>query len=344
MLGMPLAATKGYSSPEVEHAYGRARALCHQLGNSSQLFDALYGLWRFYLLRAEYVSAHELGQELLDLIGNETDSLRRIETHRALGSTLFYMGDLEGAVRHVDRVIFDREAERVHSLVIDVVDALVACRSYKSWALWLMGDVTGAMAESRAAIVRARSLDHPFSISFALCFASWLHQFCGDTDASCACADEGLRISGEQGFDFWVGWATVMLGWGETVRGHGAEGIARMREGLDAWCATGSRLGQSYFLALLSQASSKHGRIDEALQALDEAQAFADQTDERWWQPELHRLRGELTLSRASGSEEERKRAEQAFQAAYDLAVKQQSISLRDRTAESIDRAKRAAG
>jgi class 3 adenylate cyclase/predicted ATPase len=342
-LGMPLAATKGYSSPEVEHAYGRARALCHQLGKSDQLFDALYGLWRFYLLRADYDNSRELAIELLALIEGDENSLRRVETHRALGSTLFYMGELESALQHIDEVIGDEEAAHVQSLGIDVVDILVACRSYRSWLLWLLGEPENAVAEATTAIARARAIDHPFSISFSLCFASWLHQFLGDTRASRAFADEALRISGDQGFGFWVGWATVMLGYGDTELGASDEGILRMRAGLDAWCATGSRLGQSYFLALLSQASAKRGRLEDASQALDEAQAFADQTNERWWQPELHRLRGELILVQGGGTGDAIDRANAAFKTARDLATEQHSMSLRERASRSMEQLKNTA-
>jgi predicted ATPase len=40
-LGTPLMASKGYSAPEVGHAYARARELCQQLGDTPQLFPVL---------------------------------------------------------------------------------------------------------------------------------------------------------------------------------------------------------------------------------------------------------------------------------------------------------------
>src|SRR5216684_1617076 len=62
-VGVPLTATKGFAAPEAEHAYSRARELCQQLGETPQLFPALRGLWTFYLLRAEYETARELGEQ-----------------------------------------------------------------------------------------------------------------------------------------------------------------------------------------------------------------------------------------------------------------------------------------
>src|SRR5262249_43641233 len=66
-LGAPLMATKGYGGPEVEQVYARARELCRQLGETPQLFPVLWGLQRFYLMRAEFLRARELGQQLLTL-------------------------------------------------------------------------------------------------------------------------------------------------------------------------------------------------------------------------------------------------------------------------------------
>src|SRR5262249_48896475 len=52
-LGVQLQVTKGYAAPEGEQAYARARALCQQLGDTAQLFPALWGLWLFHKVRSE---------------------------------------------------------------------------------------------------------------------------------------------------------------------------------------------------------------------------------------------------------------------------------------------------
>ena len=49
-LGAALIITKGQAAPEVEHTYTHARALCQQVGETSQLAPVLLGLWRFYLM------------------------------------------------------------------------------------------------------------------------------------------------------------------------------------------------------------------------------------------------------------------------------------------------------
>src|SRR5262249_23914900 len=56
-LGRPLQATRGFSSPEVQATYARARELCQQVGKTSQFFPVLMGLWTFHLVRGELLTA-----------------------------------------------------------------------------------------------------------------------------------------------------------------------------------------------------------------------------------------------------------------------------------------------
>ncbi len=56
-LGPALIPVKGWAAAEVERASIRARELCEQLDEPSALFQALFGLWAVYYLRAELRAA-----------------------------------------------------------------------------------------------------------------------------------------------------------------------------------------------------------------------------------------------------------------------------------------------
>src|SRR5262249_50000696 len=66
-LGRPLLFIKGFSSPEVQATYTRARELCQQVGETLQLFSVLHGLRSFHQVRGELLAARELGKQLLAL-------------------------------------------------------------------------------------------------------------------------------------------------------------------------------------------------------------------------------------------------------------------------------------
>ena len=92
-------ATKGYAAPDVEGAYTRARELCQQIGETSQLFPVLCGLWLFYHVRAELRTARELGEQLLTIAQPTQDLAFLLQAHRALGTTLFVLGELGSAAK-----------------------------------------------------------------------------------------------------------------------------------------------------------------------------------------------------------------------------------------------------
>src|SRR4030095_7730803 len=88
-LGAACMAVKGFAAPEVEHAYPRARELCHHIGDPSHLFRVLWGLRLFYLLRAEHRTVHALGDQLFSLAQRVQDPALLLPAHIAVGDHLF---------------------------------------------------------------------------------------------------------------------------------------------------------------------------------------------------------------------------------------------------------------
>src|SRR5262249_4136486 len=91
-LGAALQVTKGYTAPEVEYAYLRARELCQQVGETSQLIQVLFGLFRFYLLLPQLHTAGEFGDTLLRLAQRADDPALAVLAHYALGTVRFCLG------------------------------------------------------------------------------------------------------------------------------------------------------------------------------------------------------------------------------------------------------------
>jgi len=336
-LGVPLQSTKGYSAPEVQENYARAHELCQQLGLTAQLFPVLYGLFRYYMLQANYAKAEELGDQLVGMADQTENPNFLVAAHRALGGPLVYQGQHNRALPHLQKVISIEPTPelRAEAYQYDVVDPWITSRSYMSWALWLLGYPEQALEQSREAVTRAEGLEHPFSVALALSFAQWLHQFCHDVDRTRETAERALTISTEQSFAFWIGWCRVLRGWTVAQQGQCVEAITEIREGVVDWRAQGSELGCHYYFVLLAEACAKADQIDDALNALAEGQEFADATGEAYWAPEIPRLKGELLLHRDPGAHPD---AEKCFQQAIDLARKQEAKSLELRAAMSLGR------
>lgn len=61
--------------------------------------------------------------------------------------------------------------------------------------------------------------------------------------------------------------------------------------------ATGAWMVHSYILGLLAQAQRRAARLEDALATVERAFEFAYLRDEHFYEPDLHRIRGELVLS-----------------------------------------------
>jgi predicted ATPase len=85
-----------------------------------------------------------------------------------------------------------------------------------------------------------------------------------------------------------------------------------MNQGLVAYRATGAELLRSHFLTLLAEACAKAGQTATALATLSEAVAVSEQTRECLYEPELHRVKGDLTLLEHCGSGETNEAASHA--------------------------------
>ena len=117
--------------------------------------------------------------------------------------------------------------------------------------------------------------------------------------------------------------------------GQGEEGIAQMHQGLAAWCATGAKVARPYMLSLLAEASAQVRQREEGLPLLAEALAMINDTEERRWEAELYRLKGEFLLRQAIPDAPQ---AEACFQQALAVARHQQARSWELRTAMSLAR------
>jgi predicted ATPase len=296
-LGPALMAAKGYAAPEVQAAYAQAQALCRRVPESPQLFPVLFGLWGFYLVRAEYPSAQARARQLLHIAEGVQEPGLLVEAHGAMGVTAFYVGHLTTAQAHLAHSLasYDPVHHRQHALLYGQ-DPWVACRAWEGQVLWLLGYPDQALQHSREALAYAQELAHPFSIVFALYSLALVHQLRRESVPCQEHAARQLRLSEEQGFPFWVGPGAILLGWALAEQGHVAEGVQRVSDGLAVRQAMGAGQPRPYYAALLAQVYGRVGKVQEALALLRGALQGATDLGEQWCEAELYRLQGELLL------------------------------------------------
>jgi predicted ATPase len=258
-----------------------------------------------------------------------------------LAYNLLYLGELTLAREYSEQGIALYDSQH-HSLAFlyGGDDPGVCCLCHRAHALWALGYPDKALKSAHDALTLARSLSHPFSQALALIFATILHQFRRERPAAQELADTAITLSTDQGFPYFLAWGIILQGWALSEQGQ-REGIALIREGLAAYQATGAGSFRPYHLALLAGGYRSAGQADEALSAVAEALTWADKNDERFYEAELHRFKGELLLRQDDTNTAE---AQSCFERAIEVARKQSAKSWELRATTSLARLLRDTG
>ncbi|WP_028220511.1 adenylate/guanylate cyclase domain-containing protein [Paraburkholderia oxyphila] len=345
-IGPALMAARGWASPEVKATYTRALELCRQAGQTPHLFRAQTGLRMVYQLGAEYKTAREIAERLLDLAERAHNPAQIMEANYLLGMSLFRLGELNSAHAYLaglGKLSLLHDAEPLDEEVFaHGRDPRSVGESSLGLVLWHMGYPDEALRRAEQALSRARALHDMVSLGQSLVFKAELHQLRGEPRLTHDCAEAAIDLSTEQGFPTILAWATILDGWALAEAGEAEQGMARVRHGLADYEATGARLGRTYFLALLAETCARAGQRDAGLDALAEAMAVAEESGERHHEPELYRLGGELLLAAgptatvATAAAADRDAAEARFNEAIATAHHRGARSLELRAALSL--------
>src|SRR5207244_4783594 len=204
-LGAVLMATKGQGAPEVGQAYARARELCRQVGETPQLFPILFGLWRFYYVRAEYQTARELAEQCFSLAQRVHDPALLLEAHLALGTSLLVLGEVVPARVHLEQGIALYDPQEHWALAFRTgIDPGALCLSYAAMVLWSLGYPDQALRRSHEALLLAQEASHPPSLAAVLFYVAFIHCYRREAPATQERAEATMALASAQGLPQWL--------------------------------------------------------------------------------------------------------------------------------------------
>ena len=335
MLGPATMILAGYSA--AEELYRRGRELCGELGDNTKLFPVLWGLWMSHASRGELQAARKLAVELLSVAERLRNDTFKLEAHHAMWNTLMYLGELNDCLLETERGVAFYDP-RQHAALVSMYgghDPGICGKNHAAQVLWLLGYPDRALKCTSEALALAQELAHPNSLAQALVRAAMNDQACRDRAVTAHRAEVAIAISVEHGFAQWVAMGTILLRWAQKDPTTREGDLAKMREALAEWRAPGDRFFLPYFLAIAAEVCSELKSVDEAIELVTEALDLVQRTGERWYEAELHRLGGELSLLRDSSSASA---AERSFRTAIEVARKQEAKSLELRATMSLAR------
>jgi predicted ATPase len=324
---------QGYGAPEVLAEHLRVRELCERLGDTEQLLRAELGLSIVHTVRAEYRKARDLAAEGMRLAEQLNDAGLAIQARFSLGLNAVYLGELVEARRQLEMTVAAYDPTRYQAIALY---GAVLTRAHLGRTLVWLGEHDTGRALMRDALAAADATRHPVGIINTLATSSFLEVFYGRMTETLAVGDRMIALADEHGYPYYKAIGLIMRGLALAVRDRDEAGIALIRAGLEAHRVAETWQNHSTYLVFLAEALSAFGRWDEGLAALDQAEAAVERTGERYYESELHRVRGELSLARGGGDAV--RNAEASFTRAAEVAASQNALSWQLRAAAGLAR------
>src|SRR5262249_55020547 len=214
--------------------------------------------------------------------------------------TRAYLADYPRALEHCEQVraLYDPKQHAAHAFLYGN-NPLVVGRCFTAWALWGLGYPDQSRATLEAALALARELDHPTSLANALILAAVLHLLYRDGPRTRKLAEALIALAEEQGMAPYRAFGSIGRGWARGDGGVRSEGVDQIRQGAAGLLASGAKVFRTVILAALAESLAEQGQAEEGLAALAEALELVRSGGERFWEAELHRLQGEILLTRA---------------------------------------------
>lgn len=346
-LGSALMITKGFTAPEVEKAYARARVLCQQMGETPQLIPVLWGLCAFHQVCGALPTALELAEQVFRLARQLQDPDCLAAAHYAVGSTHFWRGTFTTAQEHMEQSVALYEPQRHQPQVLTYgLDFGVTSRSYPIICLWLLGYPEQARRQSAETLALPQAASHPYSRLFALYSSAMLHCWLQQWTAVHGMARTITELATEHGLEFFLVVGVFLENWAVAAQVQPERERTSKRQDLAVPQQFGAMLGRSCALSVQAQACLQIGHVEEGLGAIAEALAYIERTEERWYEAEVWRVKGELTLEQENQKAKIKNfqpptsnpQAEACFLTAIEIARRQQAKSWELRATTSLAR------
>lgn len=266
-----------------------------------------------------------------------SDCAHQSFAHAYMGMSQWCRGELVGVREHIETAVSLYDSE-LHGELVQVYghDSKAVALQVLHPTLCLLGYPDQGLAAAQESLRYTQTLGYAFTQATAMLWAV--------QTLTLQRRWKPLRMQSEEYVKFTVKhrlvshrrWGQVALAMAFVGLGRLEEGVRQLREGIeDRRSAREVVMGPSH-LGVLAEGLKAVGRLDEAVEVIAEALTLTEQTNERWSEPELHRLKGELLLGRGgTGDNDEH---ETCFLKSLDIARDQGARWWELRTSVSLAR------
>jgi predicted ATPase len=329
-LGVALTATRGYAALETGQAYARARQLCEEIGDTTALVRVGYGQYLYHLMAGEVHRSLQLATETLGLAEKVNDDDARVLGHRTLGVSLFELGQLADARRELELAANLVEARKKVSHGASSSETRIMIWTWLAHLLTFQGYFADALRTREIAFAEANASSTLHTRAFVMGFGASVSYYLGDYQDFLERAQALYALADEQDLRFHKNVGLMYLGYGGMRLGD-SHARSVFREGLSGYQNSGARWALPFWLGFFVSALPDND--EERITILDQAFDAVETTQERWYEAELYRLRGDLTRCGRSTNDEF---AEENYRTGKRIAEQQGNMLLNLRATTSL--------
>lgn len=313
----------------------RAQLLGQQLGKPVHP-SILRALSTNYVIRANLRGSQQVGEQLLQLAEENSDRGLEVEAYEALGITHTWTGEFALSRSYLEKSLALHEAEHLNFHVNHFAwDPHIVGQCRLALTLNFLGYLDQALQAQQASLTLGEAMGHPFSLAYSMGFNGFVQMMFGNADAVREQSLASLALSHKHGnLEWWLRKARIQYAWNEATIHPSDTTLNGMWQCLNEFYTLGSLLMRPYYYTLLAPLHAKLGQFEKSLQLLAEAQEMTERTNERWYEAETHRVRGDVLLMEGVSISE----VEIAYRQAIEVAQYQQAKLLELRAATSLAR------
>jgi class 3 adenylate cyclase/tetratricopeptide (TPR) repeat protein len=288
-------ALKGHGSVESKAVAEEAVQISAPLGDDPLHFRARWADWVYNSISGNLPVAAERADRLVEMAKRLGQVDLKLQAYHARWTTANLRGDVAVACEDVEQglALYDLEKHRGHWAIYGAHDPGVCARATGSCVLWQAGFTEKAARIAADAVRLSDELGHPFTRTVARWIAGFHSIMAGDAVTARALADSMIEIAEEAKLSQQVGFGKLIAGWA-TSR---LDELGRGTEQMEAIYRKFVGAKQRGFLTLpgtvIAAAKLEMGRVEDALNFLDELQQLAVETHQQMFISDLHRLRAE---------------------------------------------------
>jgi predicted ATPase len=287
------------------------------------------------VVQAKLERVHMVSDELHTLYHRSLDTVLPLFAGMMLAGARLHLGRIADANAQFAQIIAAHDPDQLlHLQESQGVNYAALAQAWQAHALWCLGYPQQAQERGFDAVKLVQDLDQPFNQALVSAYLAMLQQLRADEAVAREHAEQALALTSKYQAPYYRAWAGILVSYALALEQPDEERIGHLRGSITAFKASGARLRLPYYLSLLAQVCGKAGWAEEGLACIDEALAEARTHNERWWDAELHRLRGELLLMHSADASD----VEAAILRAISIARSQQARSLELRATMSLAR------